>query len=78
MFNSGVDINGKNGTITIVRRAEIAQLVEHLTENQGVPSSSLGLGTSPRYRPEAFGRFLFPLKIMLMPKCRVCLLRNYA
>jgi hypothetical protein len=26
--------------------AEVAQLVEHLTENQGVPSSSLGLGTS--------------------------------
>ena len=25
--------------------AEVAQLVEHLTENQGVPSSSLGLGT---------------------------------
>jgi hypothetical protein len=27
------------------RIAEVAQLVEHLTENQGVPSSSLGLGT---------------------------------
>ena len=26
--------------------AEVAQLVEHLTENQGVPSSSLGLGIS--------------------------------
>lgn len=26
-------------------RAEIAQLVEHLSEEQGVPSSSLGLGT---------------------------------
>ena len=26
--------------------AEIAQLVEHCTENAGVPSSSLGLGTS--------------------------------
>ena len=26
--------------------AEVAQLVEHLTGNQGVPSSSLGLGTS--------------------------------
>ena len=25
--------------------AEVAQLVEHLTENQRVPSSSLGLGT---------------------------------
>ena len=25
--------------------AEVAQLVEHLTENQGVPSSNLGLGT---------------------------------
>ena len=27
--------------------AEVAQLVEHLTENQRVPSSSLGLGTLP-------------------------------
>ena len=26
--------------------AEVAQLVEHLTENQGVPSSILGLGTT--------------------------------
>ena len=26
--------------------AEVAQLVEHSTENAGVPSSSLGLGTS--------------------------------
>ena len=25
--------------------AAVAQLVEHLTENQGVPSSSLGFGT---------------------------------
>ena len=25
--------------------AEVAQLVEHVTENDGVPSSSLGLGT---------------------------------
>jgi hypothetical protein len=25
--------------------AEVAQLVEHSTENAGVPSSSLGLGT---------------------------------
>ena len=25
--------------------AEVAQLVEHCTENAGVPSSSLGLGT---------------------------------
>ena len=25
--------------------AAVAQLVEHLTENQGVPSSSLGCGT---------------------------------
>ena len=25
--------------------AEVAQSVEHLTENQGVPSSILGLGT---------------------------------
>lgn len=30
--------------------AEIAQLVEHLTENQGVASSILALGTS--LRPE--------------------------
>ncbi len=29
------------------RHAEVAQLVEHLTENQRVPSSSLGLGTLP-------------------------------
>ena len=27
-------------------RAEVAQSVEHLTENQGVPSSILGLGTA--------------------------------
>jgi hypothetical protein len=27
------------------RRAEVAQLVEHSTENAGVPSSTLGLGT---------------------------------
>jgi hypothetical protein len=27
--------------------AEVAQLVEHSTENAGVPSSSLGLGTQP-------------------------------
>ena len=27
-------------------KAEIAQLVEHATENRGVPSSILGLGTS--------------------------------
>ena len=26
-------------------RAEVAQLVEHSTENAGVPSSTLGLGT---------------------------------
>ena len=33
-------------TIPIVSwNAEVAQLVEHLTENQGVPSSSLGFGT---------------------------------
>ena len=30
----------------IIRRAEVAQLVEHATENRGVPSSILGLGTS--------------------------------
>ena len=29
-------------------QAEIAQLVEHLTENQGVASSSLALGTKMR------------------------------
>jgi hypothetical protein len=28
--------------------AEVAQLVEHSTENAGVPSSSLGLGTISR------------------------------
>jgi hypothetical protein len=28
------------------KSAEIAQLVEHATENRGVPSSILGLGTS--------------------------------
>ena len=45
------------------RRAEVAQLVEHRTENAGVPSSSLGLGTiyyyvrtrSLRARGAAFG-----------------------
>ena len=30
----------------IIRRAEVAQLVEHATENRGVPSSILGLGTN--------------------------------
>ena len=30
--------------------AEIAQSVEHSTENAGVPSSSLGLGTFSRHR----------------------------
>ena len=29
------------------RRAEIAQLVEHATENRGVASSNLALGTTP-------------------------------
>ena len=33
-------------TILVLRcSAEVAQLVEHLTENQGVPSSILGFGT---------------------------------
>ncbi len=32
--------------ITLNVKAEIAQLVEHATENRGVPSSILGLGTS--------------------------------
>ena len=31
---------------TLNVKAEIAQLVEHATENRGVPSSILGLGTS--------------------------------
>ena len=34
------------GGSTIPDRAEVAQLVEHLTENQGVTSSILVLGTS--------------------------------
>src|ERR1700736_4999204 len=35
---------GRAGSIG--RRGEIAQLVEHTTENRGVPSSSLGLAIS--------------------------------
>ena len=31
---------------SIEQRGEIAQLVEHTTENRGVPSSSLGLAIS--------------------------------
>ena len=38
--------------------AEIAQLVEHLTENQGVPSSSLGLSIERPVR--LHGPLLFP------------------
>ena len=40
-FNEKQGIN--NGS------AEIAQLVEHWTENPGVPSSILGLGTSKKH-----------------------------
>jgi hypothetical protein len=40
-------------------RAEVAQLVEHLTENQRVPSSSLGLGTftAPKSPAKSGGAF---------------------
>jgi hypothetical protein len=40
-------------------RAEIAQLVEHATENCGVPSSNLGLGTRP---PSMRGLFFVQLQ----------------
>ena len=39
-------------------RAEVAQLVEHLTENQGVTSSILVLGTNAAGNN---GGFSFPL-----------------
>jgi hypothetical protein len=37
--------NGNHDFMLLRFHAEVAQLVEHLTENQRVPSSSLGLGT---------------------------------
>ena len=37
----------------VVHRAEIAQLVEHATENRGVASSNLALGTTPWRRSVA-------------------------
>ncbi len=40
-------ISGGNRSGPMVRRAEIAQLVEHATENRGVASSNLALGTKP-------------------------------
>ena len=38
-------VDSKLSSPKILCQAEIAQLVEHRTENAGVPSSSLGLGT---------------------------------
>ena len=39
-----------SASIRACRSAEVAQLVEHVTENDGVPSSSLGLGTQFTHR----------------------------
>ena len=39
-----------SASIRACRSAEVAQLVEHVTENDGVPSSSLGLGTRFTHR----------------------------
>lgn len=39
----------------MIHLAEIAQLVEHSTENAGVPSSSLGLGTFSFFRHRGSG-----------------------
>ena len=46
MTNEDVRLTRSFGGSTISDRAEVAQLVEHLTENQGVTSSILVLGTS--------------------------------
>ncbi len=46
MTNDDVRLTRSFGGSTILDRAEVAQLVEHLTENQGVTSSILVLGTS--------------------------------
>ncbi len=46
MTNEDVRLTRPFGGSTISDRAEVAQLVEHLTENQGVTSSILVLGTS--------------------------------
>ncbi len=46
MKNERVRLTHPIGGSTIPDRAEVAQLVEHLTENQGVTSSILVLGTS--------------------------------
>ncbi len=46
MTNEQVRLTRPIGGSTIPDRAEVAQLVEHLTENQGVTSSILVLGTS--------------------------------
>ena len=46
MINERVLLTHPIGGSTIPARAEVAQLVEHLTENQGVTSSILVLGTS--------------------------------
>ncbi len=57
--------------------AEVAQLVEHCTENAGVPSSNLGLGTtfpdSNRLGTTASSRHLpnaYPLKYPLSSQAR--------
>ncbi len=46
MKNEQVRLTRSFGGSTIRGQAEVAQLVEHLTENQGVTSSILVLGTS--------------------------------
>jgi hypothetical protein len=44
-----------SGQSTIAPLAEVAQLVEHLTENQGVASSILALGTGKKEPPSRGG-----------------------
>ncbi len=49
MINEDVCLTRLIGGSTILDRAEVAQSVEHLTENQGVTSSILVLGTSAAF-----------------------------
>jgi len=51
-----------------VGRAEVAQLVEHSTENAGVPSSTLGLGTIINFA--RWGPFPFPTSLRARGRLR--------
>ncbi len=61
MINEQVLLTRSFGGSTIRGQAEVAQLVEHLTENQGVTSSILVLGTGKREPPAMGGFLLVPL-----------------